>query len=74
MDVEFVGGDGRTYTDTNNFYWSNNIYAVGGLYKGASATFATIVEVPAGAIAGGKWRADDTSVYGSYTTAWWALS
>ncbi|MET3805169.1 hypothetical protein ABIB25_002169 [Nakamurella sp. UYEF19] len=74
LDVEFIGGDGRTYTDTNRLYWNNSIYSIDPLYYGATAEFATIVEVPAAAVAGGRWRIDDTTDYSNIRTTWYGLS
>ncbi len=74
LDVAFIGADGRTYTDTNKLYWTNNLYHVGTLYYYATGQFATIVEVPAAAVAGGRWRIDDTSDYFNIRTAWFGLS
>ena len=72
LDVEFVAGNGHVYRDTPRLSWSNDQYAAGELFTGATAEFATVVEVPASAIAGGKWRVTDGSDYPS-RVSWWSL-
>ena len=74
LDVEFVGGDGRVYSDTDKFYWSNSLLWVGEMFHNATAQFATIVEIPTTAVAGGKWRITDHSATWPGTVAWFGLS
>ena len=64
-----MGGNGRTYTETFVVY-EDDIYDVDTMYKGARATFYTVVEVPAAAVAGGRWLITDDSDYSNQKSAW----
>lgn len=74
LDVEFVGSNGHTYTDTNKFLWANDIYSLDEMYRNASGTFYSVIEVPATAVAGGRWKITDRSDWLNPVVVWYASS
>ncbi|WP_154674154.1 immunoglobulin domain-containing protein [Nakamurella lactea] len=74
LDVEFVGSNGRTYTDTDKFYWNNGIYSLNEMYRNATGSFYSVVEVPATAAAGGRWKITDHTDWQKPVVVWYAAN
>lgn len=74
LDVEFVGSNGRTYTDTDKFFWNNDLLALGEMYHNATGSFVSVVEVPASAVAGGRWKITDNTDWEHPVTVWYGTN
>ena len=70
LEVQFVGGNGRTYDEAGVDY-GDSLYSVNTMYRNAVATFEVVMEVPAAAVAGGRWLITDSSNYDRITSAFY---